>query len=60
MNITVIGAAGRLGRQVVEKTSRRGHRVTGLARRPERLAGPGCYPASPRATAGSAAPPPAR
>ena len=40
MNITVIGAAGRLGQRVVEEASRRGHQVTGLARRPERLARP--------------------
>jgi uncharacterized protein YbjT (DUF2867 family) len=40
MNITVIGAAGRLGQQVVQEASRRGHQVTGLARRPERLARP--------------------
>jgi uncharacterized protein YbjT (DUF2867 family) len=40
MNITVIGAAGRLGQQVVQEASRRGHRVAGLARRPERLASP--------------------
>jgi len=40
MNITVIGAAGRLGQQVVQEASRRGHRVAGLARRPERLARP--------------------
>jgi putative NADH-flavin reductase len=32
MNITVIGAAGRLGQRVVEEASRRGHRVAGLAR----------------------------
>ena len=32
MNITVIGAAGRLGQRVVEEASRRGHQVTGLAR----------------------------
>jgi len=40
MNITIIGAAGRLGQRVVEEASRRGHQVTGLARRPERLARP--------------------
>src|SRR5258708_10882693 len=40
MNITVIGAAGRLGWRVVEEASRRGHKVAGLARRPERLARP--------------------
>jgi putative NADH-flavin reductase len=40
MNITVIGAAGRLGCRVVEEASRRGHKVAGLARHPERLARP--------------------
>jgi putative NADH-flavin reductase len=40
MNITVIGAAGRLGQRVVEEASRRGHQVTGLARHPQRLARP--------------------
>jgi putative NADH-flavin reductase len=40
MNITVIGAAGRLGQRVAEEASRRGHQVTGLARRPQRLAKP--------------------
>ncbi len=36
MNITVIGAAGRLGTQVCEQAQNRGHTVTGLARRPSR------------------------
>ena len=40
MNITVVGAAGRLGQQVTQEASRRGHQVTGLARRPERLTRP--------------------
>ena len=40
MNITVIGAAGRLGQRVVEEASRRGHQVTGLARHPQRMAEP--------------------
>jgi len=40
MNITVIGAAGRLGQRVVEEASRRGHQVTGLARRPHRMTQP--------------------
>ena len=40
MNITVIGAAGRLGQRVVEEASRRGHQVTGLARHPQRIAKP--------------------
>lgn len=40
MNITVIGAAGRLGQRVAEEASRRGHQVTGLARRPQRIAKP--------------------
>jgi len=40
MNITVIGAAGRLGQRVVEEASRRGHQVTGLARHPQRMAKP--------------------
>jgi uncharacterized protein YbjT (DUF2867 family) len=40
VNITVIGAAGRLGQQVTQEASRRGHQVTGLARRPERLTRP--------------------
>ena len=40
MNITVVGAAGRLGQQVAEEASRRSHRVTGLARHPQRMAKP--------------------
>ena len=40
MNITVIGAAGRLGWHVVEEAARRGHQVTGLARHPQRIARP--------------------
>ena len=40
MNITVIGAAGRLGWQVVEEAARRGHHVTGLARHAQRIAKP--------------------
>ena len=40
MNITVIGAAGRLGQRVVEEASRRGHRVAGLARHPQHMAKP--------------------
>ena len=40
MNITVIGAAGRLGQRVVEEAARRGHQVTGLARHPQRMAKP--------------------
>jgi len=41
VNITVIGAAGRLGQRVVEEAARRGHQVTGLARHPQRIAKPG-------------------
>jgi len=40
MNITVVGAAGRLGQRVAEEASRRGHQVTGLARHPQRIAKP--------------------
>jgi nucleoside-diphosphate-sugar epimerase len=40
VNITVVGAAGRLGQRVVEEASRRGHQVTGLARHPQRMAKP--------------------
>lgn len=38
MRITVIGAAGRLGQQIVATAAKRGHEVTGLARHPERSA----------------------
>ena len=41
MNITVIGAAGRLGQRVVEEAAQRGHQVPGLARHPQRIAKPG-------------------
>jgi uncharacterized protein YbjT (DUF2867 family) len=52
MNITVIGATGRLGQRVVEEAARRGHQVTGRARYPQRLARPdSCFHASPQATA---------
>lgn len=39
MRILVIGAAGRTGRLVVAQAIERGHLVTALARRPERLDG---------------------
>ncbi|WP_154402180.1 NAD(P)-dependent oxidoreductase [Ornithinimicrobium cavernae] len=37
MRVTVIAAAGRLGRVVVDEALLRGHEVTGLARQPDRV-----------------------
>lgn len=34
MNLTVLGAAGRTGRHVLEQAMARGHRVTAFTRRP--------------------------
>lgn len=45
MNIAVIGATGNAGSRIVDELLRRGHRVTGIARNPEKLAGrPGVTP----------------
>jgi putative NADH-flavin reductase len=38
MKISVVGATGRTGRQVVEQALARGHHVTALARRPDEIA----------------------
>lgn len=38
MNLTVLGAAGRTGRHVLEQAMARGHRVTAFTRRPAALA----------------------
>lgn len=45
MNITVLGASGRVGSEVVKELARRGHQVTGVARQPDRV------PAAPGVTA---------
>lgn len=37
MNITVIGASGRTGREVVHRAVQAGHRVTAIARRPDKV-----------------------
>ena len=37
MNVLVLGATGSVGRLVVEESLRRGHSVTALVRRPEKL-----------------------
>ena len=37
MNITIIGASGRTGKQLVEQALARGHQVTALVRSPEKL-----------------------
>lgn len=38
MNVIVFGATGTVGKQVVDRALAQGHRVTGFARHPERLA----------------------
>lgn len=38
MRVALIGASGRLGRSILQEALTRGHRVTGLVSRPERLA----------------------
>ena len=37
MNITVLGASGRAGSEIVKELARRGHQVTGVARNPVRI-----------------------
>ena len=37
MNITVLGASGRAGSEIVKELARRGHQVTGVARNPARI-----------------------
>lgn len=37
MNIAIVGATGNAGTRIVEEALRRGHRVTGISRNPERL-----------------------
>ncbi|MDA1321947.1 MAG: NAD(P)-dependent oxidoreductase, partial [Proteobacteria bacterium] len=37
MNITVLGASGRVGSEIVKELARRGHQVTGVARQPARV-----------------------
>lgn len=37
MKVTVLGASGRVGSEIVKELARRGHQVTGVARRPERV-----------------------
>ena len=37
MNIAIVGATGNVGTRIVEEALRRGHRVTGISRNPERL-----------------------
>lgn len=37
MNITVLGASGRVGSEIVKELARRGHQVTGVARQPDRV-----------------------
>ncbi len=37
MKITVLGASGRAGSQIVKELARRGHQVTGVARHPEKI-----------------------
>lgn len=42
MKVTVLGASGRAGSEIVKELARRGHTVTAVARRPERVpAAPG-------------------
>ena len=42
MKVTVLGASGRAGSEIVQELARRGHTVTAVARRPERVfSGPG-------------------
>lgn len=45
MKVTVLGASGRAGSEIVRELARRGHTVTAVARRPERV------PAAPGVTA---------
>lgn len=45
MKVTVLGASGRAGSEIVKELARRGHTVTAVARRPERV------PAAPGVTA---------
>lgn len=37
MNITVLGASGRVGSEIAKELARRGHQVTGVARQPARV-----------------------
>ncbi len=37
MKVTVLGASGRAGSEIVKELARRGHAVTAVARRPERI-----------------------
>lgn len=37
MKVTVLGASGRVGSEIVKELARRGHQVTGVARRPDRV-----------------------
>lgn len=37
MKVAVLGASGRAGSEIVKELARRGHQVTGVARRPERV-----------------------
>ncbi|MBN9478997.1 MAG: NAD(P)-dependent oxidoreductase [Bordetella sp.] len=37
MKVTVLGASGRAGSEIVKELARRGHQVTGVARHPERV-----------------------
>lgn len=37
MKVTVLGASGRVGSEIVKELARRGYQVTGVARRPERV-----------------------
>jgi putative NADH-flavin reductase len=47
MKITVLGASGRAGSEIVKELARRGHQVTGVARNPARIPiGDGITPAS--------------
>lgn len=42
MKVTVLGASGRVGSEIVKELARRGHQVTGVARQPDRVpAAPG-------------------
>lgn len=37
LKVTVLGASGRAGSQIVKELARRGHQVTGVARHPEKI-----------------------
>ncbi|MNE08057.1 NAD(P)H azoreductase [compost metagenome] len=37
MKVTVLGASGRAGSEIVKELARRGHQVTGVARNPDRI-----------------------